>query len=116
MSQQLHELQLALRLFAAERDWEQFHTPKNLAASVSIEAGELLEHFQWLTDEQSRHLSQERLEDVGHEIADVLIYLLQLSDRLGIDPIAATRRKLEINAAKYPADKSRGSIKKYTDL
>ena len=116
MSQELHELQTALRRFAEERDWEQFHTPKNLAASVSIEAAELLEHFQWLTDEQSSKLSPDRLEVVGREIADVLIYLLQLSDKLGIDPIKAAQRKVEINAMKYPAEKSRGTMKKYTEL
>lgn len=116
MSQELHELKAALRRFAEEREWRQFHTPKNLAASISIEAAELLEHFQWLTDEQSSQLSPEQLQDVGHEIADVLIYLLQLSDRLGIDPVEAARNKVAINAAKYPAAKSRGSIKKYTEL
>lgn len=116
MSQDLRELQIALRRFAEERQWQQFHTPKNLAASISIEAAELLEHFQWLTDEQSAQIPQERLQLVGHEIADVLIYLLQISDKLGIAPIQAAMQKLEINAAKYPADKSRGNIKKYTEI
>lgn len=116
MSREIEELQATLRQFAAERDWEQFHTPKNLAASLSIEAAEVLEHFQWLTDEQSRQLTGEQREKAGHEIADVLLYLLQLSDQLSIDPLAAAREKLAINAAKYPADKARGSSKKYTEL
>lgn len=116
MSQELRDLQTALRRFAEEREWQQFHTPRNLAASISIEAAELLEHFQWLTDEQSLQIPQERLEQISHEVADVLIYLLQLSDKLGIDPIEAAKRKLAINAAKYPADKSRGSIKKHTEI
>jgi len=116
VSREIEELQATLRQFAAERDWEQFHTPKNLAASLSIEAAEVLEHFQWLTDEQSRQLTGEQREKVGHEIADVLLYLLQLSDQLSIDPLAAAREKLAINAAKYPADKARGSSKKYTEL
>lgn len=116
MGQEIEELQAALRQFAEERDWGQFHTPKNLAASLSIESAEVLEHFQWLTDEQSRQLTQEQRLKVGHEIADVLLYLLQLSDKLGIDPLAVAREKLAINAAKYPADKARGSSRKYTEL
>jgi NTP pyrophosphatase (non-canonical NTP hydrolase) len=116
VSREIEELQAALRRFAEERDWGQFHTPKNLAASLSIEAAEVLEHFQWLTDEQSRQLTDEQRLKVGHEIADVLLYLLQLSDKLGIDPLQAAREKLAINAEKYPADKARGSSRKYTEL
>ena len=116
MSQGIEDLQGALRRFAEERDWGQFHTPKNLAVSLSIEAAELLEHFQWLTDAQSRELNSEQRQQVGHEIADVLLYLLQLSDQLGIDPLEAAREKLAINAAKYPADKAKGSSRKYTEF
>lgn len=116
MDRDLQELQRAIRRFAEERDWEQFHTPKNLATSVAIEAAELLEHFQWLTDAQSAELPEERREQVGHEIADVLIYLLRLCDRLGIEPVEAAHRKLDINAKKYPVDRARGSIRKYTEL
>ncbi|RYI06264.1 MAG: nucleotide pyrophosphohydrolase [Acetobacteraceae bacterium] len=116
MSREIEELQAALRQFAQERDWGQFHTPKNLAASLSIEAAEVLEHFQWLTDEQSRQLSADQREAVGHEIADVLLYLLQLSDKLGINPLEAARKKMVINATNYPAGKARGSIRKYTEL
>ena len=112
----ISELQEALRRFAAERDWEQFHTPKNLAMSLSIEAAEVLEHFQWLTDEQSRNLRPEVREQVGHEIADVFLYLLQLADQLQIDPLTAAEEKLALNAAKYPVEKAKGSSKKYTEL
>lgn len=116
VSREIEELQVALRQFAAERDWAQFHTPKNLAASLSIEAAEVLEHFQWLTDEQSRQLDADQRKAVGHEIADVLLYLLQLADKLGIDPLQAARDKMAINAVNYPADKARGSISKYSEL
>lgn len=116
MSDDVQALQAALRQFADERDWSQFHTPKNLAASLSIEAAEVLEHFQWLTDEQSKNLPPEQRDKVALEIADVLLYLLQLSDKLQIDPVAAAKNKLAINAEKYPVDKARGSSKKYTEL
>jgi dCTP diphosphatase len=92
-----------LRRFALERDWEQFHTPKNLAMSAAIEAAELMEHFQWLTPEQSRALDAAQKQEVAHEIADVLLYLIRLADVLGIDPVAAASEKIEINARKYPA-------------
>lgn len=116
MSTDLQQLQAELRQFAQDRDWDQFHSPKNLATALSIEAAELLEHFQWLTDEQSRALPQDRLDQVGDEIADVLLYLAQLSDKLGIDPIEAAKRKLLRNAEKYPIDRAKGSSKKYTEL
>lgn len=112
----IEELQKALRRFSEERDWGQFHTPKNLATALSVEAAEVLEHFQWLTDEQSRTLSQEARENVGHEIADVLLYLLQLADQLQIDPLKAAENKLAMNAAKYPVEKAKGNSKKYTEL
>ncbi|MBJ6978393.1 nucleotide pyrophosphohydrolase [Luteimonas sp. MC1895] len=116
MSQDIEELQAALRRFADERDWGQFHSPKNLAVSLSLEAAEVLEHFQWLTEAQSRTLDDARRQAVAHEIADVLLYLLQLSDRLGIDPMQAAREKLALNAERYPADKARGTSRKYTEL
>ena len=102
------------RRFVAERDWEQFHTPKNLAMALAGEVGELLEHFQWLTPEQSRELPPEVLEQVAHEIADIQIYLATLSDRLGIDIGPAVADKMHRNAEKYPADQVRGSARKYT--
>ena len=116
MNEALLPLIQALRTFAHERDWAQFHTPKNLACALSVEAAELLEHFQWLTDAQSQALTPEQTQQVGTEAADVFLYLLQLCDKLGIDLIAAAQHKLEANALKYPVDKARGSAKKYTDL
>ena len=116
MSDALQALQKALREFARERDWEQFHTPKNLATALSVEAAELLEHFQWLTDEQSRTLDDAKRSAVGEELADVLLYLLQLADKLDIDPLQAAERKLRLNADKYPADRARGRSDKYTEL
>lgn len=113
---ELESLRDQLRDFAAARDWDQFHSPKNLAMALSVEAGELVETFQWLTEEQSRRLPPETLAAAGDEVADVLLYLVRLSDKLGIDPIAAARRKLLVNAAKYPADKARGNSRKYTEL
>ncbi len=105
-----------LRDFAAARDWDQFHSPKNLAMALAGEAGELLENFQWLTEEQSRRPSPETLAAAGEEVADILLYLIRLSDKLGIDPIAAANAKLVANAAKYPVDKARGNARKYTEL
>lgn len=105
----LDDLKQALRDFARERDWEQFHTPKNLAMALIVETAELVEHFQWLTPEQSLQLDDEKLEEVRQELADNLIYLTRLADVLGIDLVDAAFRKIAINAAKYPANKARGS-------
>lgn len=104
-----------LRAFVAERDWDQFHSPKNLASALSVEAAELLEHFQWLTEEQSRNLPPEKLADVRDEMADVLVYLVRLADKLDVDLLAAVAVKMQKNALKYPAGKVRGSMKKYSD-
>ena len=93
-----------LRRFVAERDWRPLHTPKNLSMALSIEAGELMEHFQWLTQEQSDSLDEVTLREVADEVADVQIYLLMLADRLGIDIGAAVRQKIVKNALKYPVD------------
>ncbi|WP_336808020.1 nucleotide pyrophosphohydrolase [Fulvimonas yonginensis] len=116
MNAELQALQDALRAFAREREWEQFHSPKNLASALSVEAAELLEHFQWMTEEQSHTLGEDKKNEIAEEVADVFLYLLQLSDKLGIDPLEAARRKLEINAAKYPVDLAKGSSKKYSDF
>ena len=113
---ELEDLREQLREFADARDWGQFHSPKNLAMALSVEAAELLENFQWLTEEQSRGLAPEARAAAGAEIADVLLYLVRLCDQLGIDPIVAARRKLLANAAKYPVDKARGTSRKYTEL
>lgn len=108
----LTQLARALREFAAERDWEQFHSPKNLAMALSAEAGELLELFQWLSEEQSRQLPAERRQRVAEELADVLIYLVRLADRAGLDLEEAAWRKLEANRARYPAGLVRGDARK----
>jgi len=116
MNSDLQSLTQALRDFAKARDWEQFHSPKNLAAALTVEASELLEHFQWLTEEQSRDLPAAKQAEVAAEAADVLLYLLQLCDKLGIDLAQAARQKLALNAEKYPVDRARGSNKKYTEI
>jgi NTP pyrophosphatase (non-canonical NTP hydrolase) len=113
---ELETLRDDLRKFSTARDWEQFHSPKNLAMALSAEAGELLEVFQWLTEEQSRNLEPKAMAAVSEEIADVLLYLVRLGDQLGVDPVAAAQRKLAENERKYPADKARGNARKYTDL
>lgn len=112
----LVELTGTLRKFASERDWGQFHSPKNLAAALSVEAAEVLEHFQWLTEQQSRTLPSEKRREIGEELADILLYLLRLTDELGVDLVAAARRKIKANAKKYPVERARGSAKKYTEL
>jgi NTP pyrophosphatase (non-canonical NTP hydrolase) len=112
----MEELIRKLREFAAERDWEQFHSPKNLSMALAVEAAELLEHFQWLTEQESSDLDPETWKKVREEIGDVQIYLARLADRLGISPLEAAMEKLEINKNKYPSDKVRGKAKKYTDL
>ncbi|MES2247076.1 MAG: nucleotide pyrophosphohydrolase [Pseudomonadota bacterium] len=103
----LQDLTQALRAFASARGWEPFHSPKNLASALSVEAAELLEHFQWLTEAQSRTLAPEKREEVAAEMADVLLYLLQLADQLGVDLADAARRKMIVNARKYPAETPR---------
>lgn len=102
--------------FVRERDWEQFQSPKNLAMALTGEVGELVEHFQWLTEQQSRELSDEPLNAVRTELADVQIYLMLLAQRLGVDLLEAAEEKLAINARKYPVEKARGNARKYTEL
>jgi NTP pyrophosphatase (non-canonical NTP hydrolase) len=113
---ELQDLRDQLREFAAARDWDQFHSPKNLAMALSVEAGELTEVFQWLTEEQSRSLAPEARAAAAEEIADVLLYLIRLGDQLGIDLAEAAQAKLVENARKYPVDKARGLARKYTEL
>ncbi len=114
MSDSLEHLILAIRSFADDRNWEQFHSPKNLATALVVEAGELVEHFQWLTQDQSRALSTETKEAVAMEMADVLIYLCRLSDQLDIDLPAAAEKKMAINGKKYPVEQAIDSAEKYT--
>ncbi|PKN86705.1 MAG: nucleotide pyrophosphohydrolase [Deltaproteobacteria bacterium HGW-Deltaproteobacteria-1] len=112
----LDHLAELLREFAIERDWEQFHSPKNLAMALTVETAELQEHFQWMTEVESAKPSPEKLQQIREEIGDVLIYLTCFADKLGIDPLDAAYKKLEINRQKYPVEKARGSAKKYTEL
>jgi dCTP diphosphatase len=108
MNDDLHALTTRLRAFAKARDWEQFHSPKNLATALSVEAAELLEHFQWLSDDASRKLDTKTMDAVTLEAADVLLYLLMFADKTGIDLVAAADRKMRLNEQRYPADKARG--------
>ena len=105
-----------LQQFADARDWGPFHSPKNLASALIVEAGELLEHFQWLTEDQSRQLAPDKRQAVAHEMADVLLYLVQLSTVLGIDLMDAAQAKLALNAQKYPVEQARGHSRKYDEL
>lgn len=115
-SDRLDNLRAQLARFVAQRDWDQFHNPKNLAMAVAAEAGELLEHFQWLTPAQAAALPRAARREVALECADILLFLLRLCDRLDIDLAAAAERKLALNARKYPAAKSRGRATKYNKL
>ncbi len=112
----MKELIKKLRKFDDERDWEQFHSPKNLSMALAVEAGEILECFQWLTEKQSRNLNPETLKKVKEEIGDVQIYLARLADQLGFSPLEAAEEKLKQNIRKYPAEKVKGKAKKYTEL
>lgn len=109
------ELQEKLTNFVRERDWEQFHRPKNLVLALMGEAGELAEAFQWLTEEESANPDEIRRRAIANEIADVQIYLMLLADRLGLDLLEATKAKMELNATKYPVEQVRGSARKYDD-
>jgi len=104
-----------LRAFAKARDWDQFHSPKNLSMALMVEVAELMEHFQWLTEAQSGNLSAESKTVVAEELADILLYLVRLADKLEVDLPEAALHKLEKNAAKYPAEQVRGSAKKYSE-
>lgn len=104
-----------VRAFVDERDWDQFHTPKNLASALSVEAAELLEHFQWLQSGRPDELGDAKLKEVRHEMADVLVYLVRLADKLDVDLFAAVEEKMVLNRAKYPADRVRGDMRKYDE-
>ncbi|MCK5716280.1 MAG: nucleotide pyrophosphohydrolase [Thiomargarita sp.] len=108
----LEELRVHLAKFAEKRDWDQFHSPKNLSMALMGEAAEVVEHFQWLTEEKSRQLSADKLQAVTHEVADVLIYLVRLADKLDIDLIAAAEAKMNINETRYPVKQVKGDARR----
>ena len=110
---ELDQLRAIVRQFVDERDWDQFHTPKNLASALSVEAAELLEHFQWLNHGRADELGADKLVEVRHEMADVFVYLVRLADKLDVDLFAAVQEKMVLNRAKYPADQVRGDARKY---
>ena len=112
----MKELAQKLREFAKERDWDQFHSPKNLTMALIVEVCEIIEHFQWLSEEESYQLNSNKLEKIKEEIGDVIIYLVMLADKLGIDPVQAAKEKIEKNRKNYPANIARGSAKKYKEL
>ncbi len=111
----IQALQQLLANFAAARDWDQFHSPKNLSMALAGEAGELLEHFQWLTEEQSQSLDDDKREKVAFEMADILIYLLRLGTKLDVDVVDAAFRKMAINETRFPADKVRGDARRASE-
>ena len=113
---EFQELGGKVRQFAEERDWAQFHSPKNLSMALSVECAELMEHFQWLTDIQSRELNRRQLAEVARELADIQIYLIRISQVLNVNLLTASASKLRENARKYPVAKAKGSARKYTDL
>lgn len=115
MNNDIQTLTQALRDFASAREWERFHSPKNLASALVVEAAELLEHFQWMTEEQSRQPAPDKVAEIGAEAADVFLYLLQLCDKLDIDLAQAARAKMLVNAQKYPVETARGSSRKYSE-
>jgi len=112
---ELTALRDLIRQFVAERDWDQFHTPKNLATALCVEAAELLEPFQWLRTGGASELDAAKLDEVRHEMADILVYLIRLADKLDVDLVKAVTEKMALNRAKYPADKVRGSARKYNE-
>mgnify|MGYP001788634299 FL=1 len=114
MTDSLQDLRIRINSFVSERDWAQFHTPKNLAMAMIVEAAELVEQFQWDTPADSQHLSTEKREAVAHELADTFVYLLRIAEVLEIDLIRAANEKIDLNAKKYPVDKAKGSNAKYT--
>lgn len=115
MDGEFSQLRALVRQFVDERDWDQFHTPKNLSAALSVEAAELLEHFQWLHQGDAAELGASKLVEVRHEMADVLVYLVRLADKLDVDLVQAVEEKMVLNRAKYPADQVRGDARKYDE-
>ncbi len=116
MSNELEAIKIRLQEFAKERDWDQFHSPKNFSMALIVECAELVEHFQWLTDEQSKRLPADTLDEVSLEMADIMIYLIRLADKLDVDLLDSVNRKIKLNAEKYPVEKSKGLAVKYNKL
>ena len=115
MSDSLIELRTRINTFVEERDWAQFHSPKNLAMAMIVEAGEVVEHFQWMTEQESLNLNAETKEQVGQELSDTFVYLLRIAEVCGIDLIDSANKKIDLNAKKYPVEKVKGSNAKYTE-
>jgi NTP pyrophosphatase (non-canonical NTP hydrolase) len=111
----LTELRDLVREFVSERDWDKFHTPKNLATALSVEASELLEPFQWLVSGDKHEIDEAKLTAIRHEMADVLVYLVRLADKMEVDLFQAVLEKMALNRAKYPADQVRGDSRKYSE-
>lgn len=111
----MESLKQKLRDFAEARNWEKFHSPKNLVMAMSVEAAELMEHFQWRTQEESRNLDRETREKIKQEIGDVLVYLVRLANQVGVDPVQAAEEKISLNETRYPENKVKGSAKKYNE-
>jgi len=114
-SDSIDALRTRVNQFVEERDWAQFHSPKNLAMAMIVEAGEVVEHFQWMSAQESLNLNAEKKEQVGQELSDTFVYLLRIAEVCGIDLIEAANNKIDLNAKKYPVDKSKGSNAKYTE-
>lgn len=115
MQDALEQIKIRLREFASDRDWDQFHSPKNLAMALIVESAELVEHFQWMKEEESASISPDKLAEVEQELADIQIYLIRLVDKLNIDLLSAVDKKITLNEKKYPVERVQGSSKKYTE-
>ena len=115
MTDQFEELRERLARFAHERDWDQFHSPKNLSMALIAEAAELVEHFQWLSEADSSQLPADKLEEVAMELADIQIFLIRIADKLGVDIAATAWKKIDINESRYPIDKVKGSAKRASE-
>ena len=111
----IDQLRARVNQFVEERDWMQFHSPKNLSMAMIVEAGEVVEHFQWITEADSKNLDAEKKEQVGEELSDTFVYLLRIAEVCGIDLIDAANKKIDLNAKKYPVEKAKGSNAKYTE-
>jgi NTP pyrophosphatase (non-canonical NTP hydrolase) len=115
VSNELEQLRERLAQFASDRDWDQFHSPKNLSMALIAEAAELVEHFQWLSEEESKNLPADKHDEVAMELADILIFLIRISDKLGIDPVQTAWQKIQVNESRYPVDRVKGSAKRASE-